>query len=417
MVKGEMNSYGWDTSAEGIANFVERNTNPRCQVLDDLAAVEKYVKDNARSVVAFYQGKAYETYDAFEQFFSPEALKSLHIPCGITKADAGKYKKDSDSVTVFANGKQISRTVEEITDSVSSFIASYAKKPVFQWSENVWEEFLVDDYKHVFLVGDTSASSFAGVLKDFTAVAQEFVGNDDKAKANVVFEVIPSQDNADLAWNEYNLLPTAAPTLRFLESSGKQSDLRQQTEGEAVSEASVKAFVAACLDGTAKKMAAKTKSERPREGWKPDEGSAIKVVAALDFNEYVNQEGKDVVLEFYAPWCAHCQRVKAEYEKLAESMSAIESITFGKMDGTKNDLNSLSDGITIKAYPTFLLFPAYSKNKVLRLGTQSNLASLTEFVQTGAMVKFELDGTKFGTGIPKEVELAQSISADELDEL
>lgn len=47
---------------------------------------------------------------------------------------------------------------------------------------------------------------------------------------------------------------------------------------------------------------------------------------------------KDVLIEFYAPWCGHCKRLAPIYEELAEQLSSIPSIVIAKMDSIDNDL-------------------------------------------------------------------------------
>jgi protein disulfide isomerase family A protein 3 len=37
----------------------------------------------------------------------------------------------------------------------------------------------------------------------------------------------------------------------------------------------------------------------------PEQTGDVKVVVAKNFDEIVNDNSKDVLIEFYAPWCGH----------------------------------------------------------------------------------------------------------------
>uniref|UniRef100_A0A672LGX2 Thioredoxin domain-containing protein n=1 Tax=Sinocyclocheilus grahami TaxID=75366 RepID=A0A672LGX2_SINGR len=45
------------------------------------------------------------------------------------------------------------------------------------------------------------------------------------------------------------------------------------------------------------------------------------VVVADTFEEIVSDPEKDVLIEFYAPWCGHCKKLEPKYTELGERAS------------------------------------------------------------------------------------------------
>ena len=44
-------------------------------------------------------------------------------------------------------------------------------------------------------------------------------------------------------------------------------------------------------------------------------------MVAENFDEIVNNENKDVLIEFYATWCGHCKNLETKYKELGEKVS------------------------------------------------------------------------------------------------
>ena len=115
------------------------------------------------------------------------------------------------------------------------------------------------------------------------------------------------------------------------------------------------AFEAFLKDYEAGKLEAYLKSEPVPESQGP-----VKVAVAKNFEELVTKNTKDVLIEFYAPWCGHCKKLAPVYDELGEKMDG-ENVDIVKMDATANDVPA---GFDVRGFPTLFWLPSDSKKPV-----------------------------------------------------
>jgi protein disulfide isomerase family A protein 3 len=80
---------------------------------------------------------------------------------------------------------------------------------------------------------------------------------------------------------------------------------------------------------------------------------SLKVAVAKNFDEVVVNNGKDTLIEFYAPWCGHCKKLAPVFEELAEKLKD-EDVAIVKMDATANDVPSTYE---VRGFPTLFWLP------------------------------------------------------------
>ncbi|XAR62810.1 Protein disulfide-isomerase [Bertholletia excelsa] len=87
----------------------------------------------------------------------------------------------------------------------------------------------------------------------------------------------------------------------------------------------------------------------------------VKVVVADSLQDMVFNSGKNVLLDFYAPWCGPCKMLAPILDEVAVSLQSDAEIVIAKIDATANDVPE--DLFDVKGYPT-LYFRSASGNLV-----------------------------------------------------
>lgn len=92
-------------------------------------------------------------------------------------------------------------------------------------------------------------------------------------------------------------------------------------------------------------------------------------VISLDARSFDSsiRDGNAWLIEFYAPWCSHCQRFSATYERVAKTLHSandddekenVRKIRVAKVDGSTE--RALASRFSIRGFPSFFLVDGWT---------------------------------------------------------
>jgi len=351
---------GGRTEAEIVA-WMKKKTGPVTRPLSTVAEVESFAEGSEVAVVYF--GTAADQLEIFQRV----ARANDDILFGTTdNAEAlTKFGVSAGTVVLFKKFDEKRNDLAEITeDSLTQFIKKNAAPLVMKFDEKCAQLIFGKSTPGIFLYRDRNAENTAEFDRIMSSVASQVQG-----KIQVIVTDITEGLETRLA--EYiGITSKDLPTVRIHDT---RVDLKKYNmEGE-ITEANVLAFVNNWEAGT---LRPRLKSEEIPE---KQEGDVV-VLVGKSFDSIVLDDTKDVLVEFYAPWCGHCKKLTPIYDELAKNLRHNSNLVIAKMDSTANEVESVS----IQGFPTIKFWPAGKKSAPLDFEGDRTVEGFTKYLQQHA---------------------------------
>jgi len=340
---GKPTEFKGGRTAEEIKEYMLRATTPSVKDLHDVDAVKTFTKEAKAAMVLFSSadptGKAKE----FEEV--ADALRE-DFAFARTTADASAFGVEGkDKVVLFKpyDEKQVVYDKQLVADDVETWLWQNALPRVGDLTTDpeLGQKYARRNLPMVYFFVDPKAEATKGVLEIADATAKAHAGKYSVAQMDATSEVERMKD--------LGIEPKKSPQVVIDSADGK---LHYSANFKAVADVTHDAMDKFIADHKAGNLKPSIKSATPPT---PNDGP-VKVVVGSTFDEIVMDEKKDVLIEFYAPWCGHCKQLAPVYEELGKKVSKSAQLTIANFDATANDIPN--SAFNVEGFPTIYFKPA-----------------------------------------------------------
>jgi len=339
---GEPQDYTGGRTADTIVSWLEKKS-AGIPNLDTKEAATNLVAANKVVAIGFFKDSSSAAAEAFKA--ATDTVDDMVI-CATTSSQEvfSLYNIVDDAAVILLKKFDEGRNQLEgdITkESVSAFISSNSLPLVVDFHADTAKAIFQGTVKnHVLMFLSAQEPKYEYIMHDARKIAADY-------KGDVMFvSVTTDEDEHKKVVDFFGITAEELPTFRMTKMEDDM--LKYKPADSSLTEANMREYVKKFKAG---ELTPHLKSEDLPADWN---ANPVKVLVSSNFPTVAMEEGKDVLVEFYAPWCGHCKKLAPIWDELGEHFKDHERIVIAKIDMTANELES----VKVKGFPTIKLFKA-----------------------------------------------------------
>lgn len=368
---GKSSDYSGGRTEPDIVAWVNKKSSPVFTVISSSDDMMTFAEKNAVYVLGVFSGADSDSIAPFTAL----ALADENLAYAISYSDAIKTELAlvGETIVLFKDfdESRVDLSITEFDETeVKNFITGQSVPLIQEFSqESAKKIFSSPITKHALFFTDKSSAHHIPTIDSMKPVAQEYRGK-------ALFVNVPATENRILEF--FGLTAADLPVLVFADM-GAESGLKKYPMAGPITTEAASAHLFSFFGG-ALKPHLKSEAAAPEDTTGP-----VIILKGETFNELVMNNDKDVLVEFYAPWCGHCKKLAPIWDDLGTEFENDSNIVIAKMDSTANEIDV--PNVSVKGFPTIIFFPGNDKQNPVKYEEGRELDDLISYLQTHASKK------------------------------
>ncbi|KAK8552569.1 hypothetical protein V6N12_041155 [Hibiscus sabdariffa] len=329
--------YKGPREAEGFVEYLKKQSGPVSTEIKSAEDASNFIGDKKIVIVGVFSkfsGEEFESYIALAEKFRSDyefghTSDAKHLPRGESSVTGPVVRLFKPFDELFVDSKDFN------VEALEKFVEESSIPPVTLFNNDPINHPFVNKFfeshrDKVMLFVNISSEGAETLQSKYREVAEQYKG---QSSSFLLGDIEASQS----ALQYFGIKDSQVPVIIIL-SSDEKKFLKANVEADHIAP-----WLKDYKDG---KVVPYVKSQPiPVENNEP-----VKVVVADTLEDLVFKSGKNVLLEFYAPWCGHCKNLAPILDEVAVHYEKDANVLIAKLDATENDIGHPS--FNVKGFPT-----------------------------------------------------------------
>jgi len=364
---GKPSDYNGGRTADEIVNWLLKKTGPAAKAIASVDEAKEFAAANNIVVLGLF--KDLESEAAKQYLAAAQEIDDFRFGISADADVLKEYEVAGDAAVLLLkkfDDPKVAFDGEIKSDAIVKFVKTESLPLVIEFNHESAQKIFGGEVKNHLLLfvgkSHADAEKITGAARD---VAKDF-------KGKVLFVTVDTdEDEHQRILEFFGMKKDELPAMRLIHLEEEMT--KYKPEATELTGETMKTFVQTFIDGNLKPHLL---SEEIPDDW---DKNPVKVLVSKNFDSVAFDKSKDVLVEFYAPWCGHCKQLAPIYDELGEKYKDHESVVIAKMDATTNELEHTK----IQSFPTIKLYKK-GDNQVVPYTGARTLDAFVEFLEQNA---------------------------------